>query len=252
MARIARIVLSGRPHLVCQRGSRRILNTAKRRQAYLELMAETANTYRVKVLAWSILPGQVALVVIPPSAQALSGFMRVVHARYARLVHPDYEGSVTPRRFASCPLDSEAALDAIRYVESLPVLTGQPTGDEGDPLTSAAVRNGEDGQGLLSPLPAALRKAADSQQVDARPLDAERIAYLEMRMRTGKPAGDPRFVRSVERRVGMNLSRGRGRPPKNGRRSSSRPGPAGENGEVSAEGASADEAQAAPSETAGA
>ena len=215
MARIARIVLPRKAHLVCQGGDRPIFNSAKRRQAYLDILAGCAAVYRVKVLAWSILHKKAYLVVVPPSAEGMSSFMRVVHSRYARFLHAaGLEGRVTPRRFSSCPLDSEAALDAIKFVESRSVSTGLARRPADYPFSSAAVRAKGTGRfhPLLSAIPAITGKVRSWGRWHAVPLDDRRSNYLAMRMRTGKPAGNPRFVRQVEKRVGINLSRGRGRP----------------------------------------
>ncbi len=77
MARIARIVLPRKPHLVCQSSDSPIFNTPKRRQKYLEILAGCASTYDVKLLAWSVLKEKAYFVLVPPSAEALSSFMRV-------------------------------------------------------------------------------------------------------------------------------------------------------------------------------
>ncbi len=215
MARIARIVVPGKAHLVCQSGERSILNSAKRRRAYLGILEASAEAYRIKVLAWSVLRDRVCLVVIPRSAESLSSFMRVAHARYARYLHAaGFVGEVTPRRFASCALDTTAALDAIKYVEWTPVAEKLAASPEKYPFCSAAVRAGKGGEApsLLARVPTITGKVRGWARWLGKPLDAARVEYLAMRMRTGKPAGGRAFVRSVEKKIGTNLSRGRGRP----------------------------------------
>jgi len=215
MARIARIVLARKPHLLCQGGDRPIFNSAKRRAAFTDILAACAEVYRVKVIAWALLSKKVYLVVAPPSAEALSSFMRVAQTRFARYLHANgFKGEVTPRRFASCPLDNGAALDAIKYVESRPVAEGLAKSPAEYAYSSAAVRAGKSSAGdeLLSAIPAITDKVSSWNEFHASPLQNQRAEYLAMRMRTGKPAGAPTFIRRVEKRVGMNLSRGRGRP----------------------------------------
>jgi len=215
MARIARIVVPGRAHLVCQSGEQPIFNSAKRRRAYLEILAGSAETYRIKVLAWSVLRDRVFLVAIPRSAESLSSFMRVAHARYARYLHAaGFTGEVTPRRFASCALDTTTALDAIKFVEWTPVGKKLAVSPAAYPFGSAAVRagRGEAPRGLLARVPTITGKVRGWARWLAKPLETARAEYLAMRMRTGKPAGGKPFVKSIERKVGANLSRGRGRP----------------------------------------
>jgi putative transposase len=215
MARIARIVLPRKPHLVCQSSDSPIFNTPKRRQKYLDIVGDCASTYSVKILAWSVLREKSYFVLVPPSAEAMSSFMRVVHTRYARYLHATgYEGDVTPRRFASCPLDKEAALEAIKYVESRPVAERLARTVKDYPFSSVAARlNGRGGAGeLLSKAPDITGRVGSWLQWHADQLSEARTTYLSMRMRTGKPAGQADFVRRVEKMLGMNLSRGRGRP----------------------------------------
>jgi len=214
MARIARIVLPRKAHLVCQGGDRPLFNSAKRRDAFTSILSACADTYRIKVLAWALLSRKVYLVAVPPSGEALSSFMRVTQTRFARYLHANgFTGDVTPRRFASCPLDNSVALEAIKYVESRPVAEGLARRPTDYAFSSAAARAGaaDSGNGLLSVIPAITGKV-DWQAFHGTPLQSRRADYLAIRMRTGKPAGSPGFVRQIERKVGMDLSRGRGRP----------------------------------------
>ena len=55
MARIARIILPRKPHLICQGGDRPLFNSAKRRAAFTTILAACAETHRVKVVAWALL-----------------------------------------------------------------------------------------------------------------------------------------------------------------------------------------------------
>jgi REP element-mobilizing transposase RayT len=200
--------------LVCQSSDSPIFNTPKRRQRYLEIVGGCAKTYNVKILAWSVLRDKSYFVLVPPSAEAMSSFMRVVHTRYARYLHATgHEGDVTPRRFASCPLDNAAALEAIKYVESRPVAERLARSVKDYPFSSVAARtNGRDGGELLSEAPEITRRVDSWLKWHADELPEARVTYLAMRMRTGKPAGEAGFVKRVEKMVGMNLSRGRGRP----------------------------------------
>ena len=215
MARIARIVLPRKAHLVCQGGDRAVFNSAKRRRAFTNILAACAETYQVKILAWSVLSRKAYFVIIPPNAAALSSFMRVAQTRYARFLHASgFKGEVTPRRFASCPLDNPTALEAIKFVESRPVAEGQAKSPADYAFSSAAARAGKstEAKAMLTTIPAITGAVRSWAKFHADSLKPERIEYLAMRMRTGKPAGATAFIRRVEKSVGMDLSRGRGRP----------------------------------------
>ncbi len=215
MARIARIVIPGKAHLVCQSSAQAVFNTIKRRRAYLAILAESAEVYRVKILGWALLRKRAFLVVVPATPDGLGSFMRVVHARYARRLHADgFEGEVTPRRFASCPLDNPTALEALKLIEWMPVRDKLAKKPAEYAFSSAAVRarKSTEGADLLKTVAAITGKVPSWAKFLAKPLDDERADYLLMRVRTGKPAGGKAFIRRIEKAVGMNLSRGRGRP----------------------------------------
>lgn len=215
MARIARIVLPGKPHLVSQGASRPIWKSPKRRDEYLEVLQAAAQTYRMKILAWAILPDEVMFVVVPPSAEAFSAFMRVTQTRFTRhLRRAGVEGTITPRRFASCPLDVPAAREGIKLVENLPVQRGLASSAWEYPHDSAAIRL-KGGSDLLTEDKRITGSVGDWKAFLGEPLPEDRRAYLGLRLRTGKPAGAMPFIKKVEEMVGKNLSRGRGRPPKN-------------------------------------
>lgn len=215
MARIARIILPRKPHLVCQGGPQPIYHREEHRRAYLSLLYESAVMYGVKVLAWSVLPRQVHLVAIPPSADSLGSFMRVTQARYARFLHAQgHRGEVTQRRFASCVLDPSAALDAIKFVEAQPVELGLASEPMSYAFCSAAARgkNRKNGNGLLVRDDSLTGKIRNWSKWHTLKLAPNRVLYLAQRLRTGKPAGDEAFVRRLEAKLGMNLSRKPGRP----------------------------------------
>ena len=204
--------------MVCQGGERPLFNSVKRRKAFTDILTTCSGIYRVKILAYALLKKQVYSVVVPPSAEALSSFMRVTQTRFARFLHANgFKGEVTPRRFASCPLDNPTAVEAIKFVETRPVVEGTAKAPTEYPCSSAALRNGhavecEIEADLLSAFPLVTGRIDDWATFHDTPLDPERAEWLAMRMRTGKPAGKPPFIKRVEKMVGMNLSRGRGRP----------------------------------------
>ncbi|MFW6155157.1 MAG: hypothetical protein ACOC95_08075 [Planctomycetota bacterium] len=205
--------------MVCQGGERPLFTSVKRRKAFTDILRTCADIYRVKILAFALLRKRVYFVIVPPSAEALSSFMRVTQTRFARFLHANgFKGEVTPRRFASCPLDNPTAVEAIKFVETRPVAEGPADEPTDYPYSSASQRNGHaveseiDAADLLSDFRPVTGRIDDWETFHETPLDPERAEWLAMRMRTGKPAGRIAFIRRVEKEVGMNLSRGRGRP----------------------------------------
>jgi len=61
MVRISRVVASGYPHHVTQRGVRSIpiFHTDSDRKAYLDFMADELNRFGIEVLAWCLMTNHV-------------------------------------------------------------------------------------------------------------------------------------------------------------------------------------------------
>lgn len=87
MARISRVVASGYPHHVTQRGVRSIpiFQTESDRRAYLDFMADELNRFGIEVLAWCLMTNHTHLIVVPDDATVLSRAVGEAHRRYTRM-----------------------------------------------------------------------------------------------------------------------------------------------------------------------
>src|SRR5260370_9881881 len=67
MARIARVVATGQPHHVTQRGNRRqdVFDDPTDRQVYLSLLKEYAREYGLRISAWCLMSNHVHLLAAP-------------------------------------------------------------------------------------------------------------------------------------------------------------------------------------------
>jgi len=74
MARLARMVISGTPHHVTQRGNRRerIFFEAGDEQIYLDLMAAQLKRYGVECWAYCLMPNHVHLILTPSDESGLA------------------------------------------------------------------------------------------------------------------------------------------------------------------------------------
>ena len=128
MARFARVVVAGCPHLVTQRGmrTREIFTSIHDREVYLQLMREQCRRFRVKVLAWCLMPRQVHFVMVPAKTGKLASAVASAHLRYSRYRNfaEGGRGHLFPGRFGSCVLDKRHLRSAARYVELNPVRAG--------------------------------------------------------------------------------------------------------------------------------
>ena len=74
MARIERVIAPGYPHHITQRGNRRqqTFFCDDDYLAYIELMAEWCQTYKVDIWAWCLMPNHVHLIAVPTNTEGLT------------------------------------------------------------------------------------------------------------------------------------------------------------------------------------
>ena len=220
MARIARVVLPGRPHHVAQRGVRSLPVFLKPsdRDEYLRLLAEESARHGLDVLAYCLMTDHVHLVAVPATEESLARALGETHRRYTRFINlrEGVRGFLFQGRFSSCPLDQRRLLAALRYVERNPVRAKRVRLPWRYPWSSAAYRVGERAEDPLvrARTPPGLtvnwRKALSSEPAET--------AVLRLHTRTGRPCGDLAFVRRAEVLTGRSLRPGKpGRPRKDER-----------------------------------
>lgn len=220
MARIARVVVPGHPHHVTQRGVRAMAVFAGDgdRRRYLALMAEQCARFRVEVLAWCLMSNHLHMVMVPKREEGLAAAVGEAHKRYTRAKNfaDGARGYLFQGRFGSCVLDERHLLAAARYVELNPVRAGMAARAEAWPWSSARFHLG---RRKKDPLVAdrTLLGLVDDWRALLRGGDGPAEETLRRATRTGRPAGDRRFLVRVERITGRTLRYGRrGRPPKAG------------------------------------
>ncbi len=211
MARIARIVVPDCPHLILQRGNRggRLFFSTADRARYLEILSGWLVRYRIRLWAYRLRAGEVTMLVVPPAGRALGDALRNAHGRYSQIVNRRQQttGHLFQGRFYSCPLDEHYLAVALRRLERftgrMPAATASSTACHC--LGRAGGAALADGLALLATVP-------DWRKWLAQPIDPTELDHLAGRLRVGKPAGGPAFVRRVEQLTGLDLSRPQGRP----------------------------------------
>ena len=226
MARLARVVVPKCPHHVTQRGNRRqqAFFADEDYQAYLALMGEWCARHAVRVWAYCLMPNHVHLIVVPPAQEALSRAIGEAHRRYTRRVNfrEGWRGHLWEGRFASFAMDEPHLLAATAYVERNPV-RAKLVRRAGDwPWSSAAAHISGQGDVLAEAEWLAERTAGwvCTWRAYLRRRDEMGLGeQMHSRERTGRPLGDERFVKKLERLLGRCLRPGKaGRPKKTKRR----------------------------------
>ena len=217
MPRPARLVVPDLPHHVVQRGNRRqtVFFGDDDRRAYLRLLAAACARHGTACLAWCLMENHVHLILVPRDADGLRAPLASVHTAYSQRLNRAHGlgGHLFQGRFASYPMDDAHLMVAARYVENNPVAAGLVGRAEDWPWSSARAHLGLAADGLTD----VARLGAhvpDWRAMLARGLEAadeeERIAKA---LRSGRPIGDPAWLRAVSLRCGLGEPARRGRPP---------------------------------------
>ncbi len=125
MPRQARVVFSGIPHHITQRGNRRedIFFNDNDRKQYLSWLKEYSNEHNVEILAYCLMTNHVHIIAVPDKEDGLEKVLKPLHMRYAQKINrrKGWKGHLWQGRYYSSPLDDEYLMYATRYVERNPV-----------------------------------------------------------------------------------------------------------------------------------
>jgi putative transposase len=201
---------------VAQRGNRRqpTFFGEEDFRLYRELLATWCARHGVEARAWCLMPNHVHLVLVPAAELGLRRALGEAHRRYTQTVNrrQGWVGHLWQGRFASCALDPQHLLAAVRYVELNPVRARLVATPEAWPWSSAAAHltGREDGLVMAAPLREAVGDWRAFLDGGLPKRDAD---VLRRHERTGQPLGDAGFVAELEGQLGRRL-----RPGKRGRR----------------------------------
>ncbi|HOW86863.1 MAG TPA: transposase [Candidatus Aminicenantes bacterium] len=219
MARLARSTIVGYPHHVVQRGNyeQPVFESETDYRQYLAILKECAARYALDIWAYCLMPNHVHLICVPRVGEALARANNTIHMRYAQYFNGKHtrRGHLWRARFLSCALDRTSVKEEIRFVENNPVRTGLVGQAEDYPWSSARAHVAG-----TTDSPFSLRCPLTREIPDWRAYLRERgeeavLARTRARLRTGRPSGDPEFMRALEAMVGRRLeARPRGRPRK--------------------------------------
>jgi putative transposase len=215
MARLARVIATGAPHHVTQRGNRRqdVFFTADDYRLYKALLAEQCARFRVAVWAYCLMPNHVHLMLVPRDERGLAAAVGEAHRRYSRHVNSreNWRGFLFQGRFGSCPMDNAYTLACARYIELNPVRAGLRRTARDWPWSSARAHLAGASDDLVDVKPL-LAEVSDWRGFLGEDVADADLAALRLAARTGRPLGEERFVAGLERKLGRALKRGKPGP----------------------------------------
>lgn len=220
MARTARVVAVGYPHHILQRGNlrRAVFRSDEDREAYLDRLLECSEEHRLEVLAYCLLDDRINIVAIPKRENSLSMALRRTHSFYSRWLNAKLrrEGHVWQNRYYSCPMETDWAWEAVRYVEQIPVREGIVRRAEKFEWSSAPGHCGLLEDNLISTeWPGRSTKVRDWAKWLREKQDPETIEAIERATSRGQALGSQAFINRLEKKLKRPVGPRRiGRPPK--------------------------------------
>lgn len=212
MARLARLVIPGRPHHVVQRGNRRldVFFNEEDRMAYLTLLQAACQRSGVQIWAYCLMRNHVHLIAVPEREDSLARCFSDAHVRYTRRVNfrEGWRGHLWQGRFGSSVLDERYLLAAARYVERNPVRAGIVRLPWQYKWSSAKWHVGEvdddplvTGDGLLRVLISNWRDYLSAEE------DEGEKATIRRETHVSRPLGSQDFIRKLEVQLNRSFTR---------------------------------------------
>ncbi len=218
MARIARVIASGIPHHVTQRGNRRMQTffSDEDYMAYLALLRDWCRKCGVTIWAYCLMPNHVHLIAVPESEESLRRGIGEAHRRYSRLINfrENWRGHLWQGRFASFPMDEDYLLAAARYVEMNPIAAGLAQDAAEWPWSSAGAHLAGSDDELVTVAPL-LEMAGDWRLFLNGAGQESLIDDIRKHERTGRPLGRESFIEKLETTLERPLRRGKPGPKGN-------------------------------------
>jgi len=220
MARFSRVVVVDVAHHVTQRGNARqvILANDADRVAYLDLLRQSSELYRLSLLGYCLMSNHVHLIVVPHTAGAMSQTLKHTHGRYASYwnARQPSTGHVWQGRFYSCPLDDSHLWAGLRYVELNPVRAGMVSAAQEWPWSSATAHCSPEVADEMLELERWQKRwtVAGWREYLAAGESPIEISALRQSTHTGRPLGSSEFVAALEQTTLRRLAPRKGGRPK--------------------------------------
>ena len=208
MARIARIVVSGYPHHITQRGNRRqeTFFCDDDYKQYIDLMADWCSRCNVHIWAYCLMPNHTHLIAVPQTKEGLHKAIGEAHRRYARMINfrEGWRGYLWQGRFSSFVMDEPYLLAAARYIELNPVRARLVADPISYPWSSAKahVEKRDNSLVKVSPL---LELVSDWNGFLNDELQEKAYQEIRKHERTGRPLGSDLLIDKLEVLLGIQL-----------------------------------------------
>lgn len=229
MARLPRLDLASRLHLVIQRGrdAQPVFRDDDDRRRYLAALLEASREHAVEIHAYALLDDQVLLLATPGQANALAGCIQAIGRRYVKAFNHRHgrQGALWEGRYRTTVVDADQHLLAcLRLVEQAPMRQGLVSRPDEWHWSSAAHHAGRRRDGIITEHAAywtlgntPFEREARYVRESAVPLESKEVERLLAAAHNGWPIGSDAFLQDLTQSTTRPLRpRPRGRPAKAG------------------------------------
>ncbi|MFM7024215.1 MAG: transposase [Flavobacteriales bacterium] len=218
MPRIARVVVPSVPYHITQRGNYRqdIFEDDFDREKYLEFFMMYKESFDLKLYAWCLMSNHVHFIVEPSTEKTLAQVFNATHVAYSKYFNKKRGvfGHLWQGRFYSCALDNDHLYEALRYVELNPLRARMAKKIESYNWTSAKMRITGKGKIPLDSIRNYL-EIDDWQDYLMEGVNEDLINEIRSKTRTGRPLGNEKFTKKIEKLSGRSFAlKKAGRPKK--------------------------------------
>ena len=213
MPRTARASVGGVCYHVINRGNAQadVFHDSEDYAGFLELLEESIDRERMRVLGFCFMPNHFHLVVWPRADGDLSRWMQWLMTSHVRRYHRAYQssGHVWQGRFKAFPIQQDSHLfTVLRYIERNPVRTRLVKRAENWRWSSL-------GQKIPWLHPGPLERPRGWMRLVNKPLTDSELEDIRRSVNRGTPFGGESWVRRTASRLGLEASvNPRGRPRK--------------------------------------
>jgi putative transposase len=209
MPRIARVVATGYPHHITQRGNykQNTFTASVEYSRYLKWLDEYSRANKLSILAYCLMPNHVHFVAIPEKEDSLAKTFNACHMRHSQYFNKKngMTGHLWQGRFYSCILGESHLYAAVRYIENNPVRAQLVERAEDWKWSSAKTHLNKDRNILSLAQVSTFLDIPHWGNYLAQSDDDTITAKIRANTLTGRPSGDDTFVLKLEKLLGRRL-----------------------------------------------
>jgi putative transposase len=218
MPRIARVIATGYPHHITQRGNNRatVFFDDEDRQTYLKLLTGYAEKHHFQIWAYCLMDNHAHLLAVPEAETSLARGIGLTNQVYTQYLNRklNHSGRIWQNRFFSCVVENNQYLWAVaRYIERNPLKVGLVGSAEVYRWSSAKAHMSGANDTLLSATSWLSPEEKSTYAEFVATEDEETDNAIRRATRTGRPFGSEDFVDLLEFQMKQPLkAKKRGRP----------------------------------------